>query len=379
VSAAENRRGLVHWAITHPVGSSIIAVAIVIVGISMINRLAVDLLPRIIYPQVAAMVSNPGVDPEVMEQTVTKVLERRLATTENAILISSSSSEGSSFVDVHFAYGTDVDLALRDASTKLDQARGSLPEEADPPTIRKSDPSQLPVLQFAVSSKTRDEGWLKRWCEDQLSRQLLTVEGVASVDVAGGLDREIQVWIDPDRLRSYRLTVSDVLTQVREENQDVAAGRLKSASRDVVSKTKGKFRGVEDIRSVRLRLPSGGDIALSDIAEVRDTHQDDRIYARLDGRPAVQVAITKQPDANTVQVVDACNRVLERLHRDGFFPPDVTTQVTQDQAFFVRASVSGVGEAAVVGGGLAMLVVFLFLRSVRRTLIIGTAIPISIL
>ncbi len=379
MSAAENRRGLVHWAITHPVGSSIIAVAIVIVGISMINRLAVDLLPRIIYPQVAAMVSNPGVDPEVMEQTVTKVLERRLATTENAILISSSSSEGSSFVDVHFAYGTDVDLALRDASTKLDQARGSLPEEADPPTIRKSDPSQLPVLQFAVSSKTRDEGWLKRWCEDQLSRQLLTVEGVASVDVAGGLDREIQVWIDPDRLRSYRLTVSDVLTQVREENQDVAAGRLKSASRDVVSKTKGKFRGVEDIRSVRLRLPSGGDIALSDIAEVRDTHQDDRIYARLDGRPAVQVAITKQPDANTVQVVDACNRVLERLHRDGFFPPDVTTQVTQDQAFFVRASVSGVGEAAVVGGGLAMLVVFLFLRSVRRTLIIGTAIPISIL
>ncbi|MGV8040791.1 MAG: efflux RND transporter permease subunit [Thermoanaerobaculaceae bacterium] len=379
MSTPDERRGLVHWAITHPVGASIIAVAIVIVGISMVNRLAVDLLPRIIYPQVAARVSNPGVDPEVMEQTITKVLERRLATTENAILISSSSSEGDSDVDVHFAYGTDVDLALRDASTKLDQARGALPEEADPPTIRKSDPSQMPVLQFAVSSGTRDEGWLKRWCEDQLSRQLLTVEGVASVDVAGGLDREIQVWIDPDRLRSYRLTVSDVLTQVREENQDVAAGRLKSASRDVVSKTKGKFRGVEDIRSVRLRLPSGGDIALSDIAEVRDTHRDDRIYARLDGHPAVQVAITKQPDANTVQVVDACNRVLERLHRDGFFPPDVTTQVTQDQAFFVRASVSGVGEAALIGGGLAMLVVFLFLRSVRRTLIIGTAIPISIL
>lgn len=379
MSTPRERRGLVHWAIMHPVGSSIIAVAIVIVGLSMTSRLAVDLLPRIIYPQVAARVSNPGVDPEVMEQTITKVLERRLATTENAILITSSSSEGDSDVDVHFAYGTDVDLALRDASTKLDQARGALPEEADPPTIRKSDPSQLPVLQFAVSSGTRDEGWLKRWCEDQLSRQVLTVQGVASVDVAGGLDREIQVWLDPDRLRSYRLTVSDVLTLIREENQDVAAGRLKSASRDVVSKTKGKFRDVADIRAMRLRQPGGGDIALSDIAHVRDTHRDDRIYARLDGHPAVQVAITKQPDANTVQVVDACNRVLARLHRDGFFPPDVTTQVTQDQAFFVRASVSGVGEAAVLGGGLAMLVVFLFLRSVRRTLIIGTAIPISIL
>ncbi|HPC84017.1 MAG TPA: efflux RND transporter permease subunit [Thermoanaerobaculaceae bacterium] len=379
MSAPSERRGIVHWAIIHPVGASVISFAVVIIGVSMVNRLAVDLLPRIIYPQVAARVSNPGVDPEVMEQTITKVLERRLATTENAILITSSSSEGASDVDVHFAYGTDVDLALRDASTKLDQARGALPEEADPPTIRKSDPSQIPVLQFAVSSQTRDEGWLKRWCEDQLSRQLLTVKGVASVDVAGGLDREIQVWIDPDRLRSYRLTVSDVLTQIREENQDVAAGRLKSASRDVVSKTMGKFRGVGDIRAVRLRLPGGGDIALSDIAEVRDTHRDDRVYARLDGHPAVQVAITKQPDANTVQVVDACNQVLERLHRDGFFPPDVNTQITQDQAFFVRASVSGVGQAALIGGGLAMLVVFLFLRSLRRTLIVGTAIPISIL
>lgn len=379
MSAPDSRRGIVHWAITHPVGSSIIAFAIVVLGVSMVNKLAVDLLPRIVYPQVSANVSNPGVDPEVMEQTVAKILERRLATTENAILVTSSSSEGRTSVQVHFSYGTDVDLALRDASTKLDQARGALPEEADPPVIYKFDPSQMPVLQFAVSSATRDEGWLKLWSEDQLAKQLLTVQGVASVDVAGGIDREIQVWVDPERLRSYRLTVSDVLNRIREENQDVAAGRLQSPSRDVVSKTKGKFSSVADIRAVRLPLPGGGDISLGDIAEVRDTHRDDRIYARLDGHPAVQVAITKQPDANTVQVVDACNRVLDRLHRDGFFPPDVTTQVTQDQAFFVRAAVSGVGTAAVLGGGLAMLVVFLFLRSFRRTLVIGTAIPISIL
>lgn len=366
------RRGLVHWSITRPVGTSIVALAICIVGVSMVGRLAVDLLPRIVYPQIGAGVRNPGVDPEVMEQTVTKLLERRLATTENAILITSESSEGDTDVDIHFSYGTDVDIALRDASTKLDQARGALPEEADPPTIGKRDPSQIPVLNFAVSSPTRDEGWLKRWSEDQLARQLLTVEGVASVDVAGGLDREIQVRLDPERLRSYRLTVSEVLTRVREENQDIAAGRLQSTSRDVVSKTKGKFRSPADIAAVRLPLPG-------DVAEVSDTHVDDRVFARLDGRPAVQVAISKQPDSNTVQVVDGCNRVLERLKRDGFFPPDVTTQVTQDQAFFVRASVSGVGQAAALGGGLAMLVVFLFLRSVRRTLIIGTAIPISIL
>jgi len=378
VSAGE-RRGLVHWAITHPVGTSIISLAIVVVGGSMVGRLAVDLLPRIVYPQVRASVSNPGVDPEVMEQTVAKVLEPRLATTENATLVESTSSEGDTDVELHFEYGTDVDLALRDASTKLDQARGSLPEEADPPVIFKFDPSQIPVLQLAVSSLSRDQAWLKQWCEDRLAPQLLTVSGVASVGVAGGLDREIQVVVDPDRLRSYRLTVSELLDRLRAENQDVAAGRLRSAGREVLSKTVGRFQTVDDVRAVRVPLPGGGDIPLSDVATVVDTFSDDRVTTHFDERPAVQLAISKQPDANTVRVVEGCQEVLERLERDGFFPPDVDSSTIQDQAFYVRSAVSGVATAAMVGGGLAMLVVFLFLRSWRRTLIVGTAIPIALL
>ena len=240
-----DRRGLVHWAITHPVGTVVVSTAICVIGASMVERLAVDLLPRIIYPQVRVRVSNPEVDPEVMEQTVAKVLEPRLATTEDAILITSSSTEGRTGVDLHFAYGTDVDVALRDASTKLDQARSAFPEEADPPVIFKFDPSQIPVLQLAISSPSRDQAWLKVWCEDQLAKQLLTVSGVASVDVAGGLDREIQVVLDPERLRSYGLTVSEVLSRLREENQDISAGRLRSPGRELLSKTKGKFTGVD--------------------------------------------------------------------------------------------------------------------------------------
>jgi len=381
VRAGRDPRGasIVDWSISRPIGTSIIALAICVVGVAMTGRLAVDLLPKIIYPQVRAVVSNPGVDPEVMEQTVAKVLEPRLATTEDAILIGSSASEGRVDVDIHFAYGTDVDLALRDASTKLDQARATLPEEADAPLIFKFDPSQIPVLQFAVSSPTRDEVWLKRWAEDSLARQLLTVEGVASVDVAGGLDREIQVVVDPERLRSYGLTVSELLTRIREENQDISAGRLQSPHREVLSKTKGKFRSVEDVARVRVPLAQGRDVSLTDVARVVDTHADDRVWARLNGRPAIQVAVAKQPDANTVNVVDGVNRVLARLQREGYFPPDVVTETVEDQAFFVRAAVSGVGEAALVGGLLAMVVVFLFLRSWRRTLVIGTSIPIAIL
>ncbi|KDA52940.1 MAG: efflux RND transporter permease subunit [Acidobacteriota bacterium] len=376
---AQERRGLVHWAITHPVGTITISLGICVVGLALGTNLAVDLLPKIIYPQVRASVTYPGVDPEVMEQTVTKPLETRLATTENAILITSESSEGRSGVDLHFSYGTNVDFALRDASTKLDQARGALPRDVDPPVIFKFDPSQIPVLQFAVSSPTRDEAWLKRWCEDALAKQLLTVEGVASVDVAGGLDREIQVVVDPERLRSYGLTVSELLSRIQEENVDISGGRVSSATREVLTKTKGKFRSVADIERVRIPLRSGGEVALTDIARVLDTHRDNRVYVRLNGKPAVQVAISKQPDANTVAVVDGCNRVLARLHAEGFFPPDVTSQVVEDQAFYVRAAVSGVGNAALVGGALAMVVVFLFLRSLRRTVIIGLAIPLSIL
>lgn len=373
------RRGLVHWAITHPVGTITISLGICVVGLALGTNLAVDLLPKIIYPQVRASVTYPGVDPEVIEQTVTKPLETRLATTENAILITSESSEGRSGVDVHFSYGTNVDFALRDASTKLDQARGALPRDVDPPVIFKFDPSQIPVLQFAVSSPTRDEAWLKRWCEDALAKQLLTVEGVASVDVAGGLDREIQVVVDPERLRSYGLTVSELLSRIQEENVDISGGRVSSATREVLTKTKGKFRSVADIERIRIPLRSGGEVALTDIARVLDTYRDNRVYVRLNGKPAVQVAISKQPDANTVAVVDGCNRVLARLRAEGFFPPDVTSQVVEDQAFYVRAAVSGVGNAALLGGALAMMVVFLFLRSLRRTVIIGLAIPLSIL
>jgi multidrug efflux pump subunit AcrB len=147
----------------------------------------------------------------------------------------------------------------------------------------------------------------------------------------------------------------------------------------VLSKTRGKLASADDLRLVRLPLAGGGDVALEEVARIEDGFRDDRIYSRMDGVAAVQVAITKQPDANTVQVVDGCQRVLERLHAQGFFPADVGTQTIQDQAFYVRAAVSGVATAALIGGGLAMVVVLLFLSSWRRTLIIGSSIPIALL
>jgi multidrug efflux pump subunit AcrB len=231
----------------------------------------------------------------------------------------------------------------------------------------------------AFSSPTRDLISLRDWVEYRLRPQLLTIEGVASVDISGGLVREVQVVLDQERLRSYGLTVSQVIEAVRAANQDVAAGRVASAEREVVGKTAGKFRDVEDVRAVLLNVPGGGRIPLSEVAAVHDTHREQRIWARLDGVPAVRLSVRKQPNANTVRVADQVDTRLETLRDSRFIPGDIHYQTIENQAHFIRASVASVRNAAMAGGLLAMFMVFLFLGSLRKTFVIGLAIPIAIL
>jgi hydrophobe/amphiphile efflux-1 (HAE1) family protein len=287
--------------------------------------------------------------------------------------------EGRVGIDLHFRYGTNIDFALQDASTNLDRARSQIPEEADPPTIGKSDPSQAAVYEIAFSSPQRDLISLRHWIEDRLRPQLLTVEGVGSVDVSGGLVREVQVVLDQERLRSYGISVSEVIAALRAANQDVAAGRIGSSEHELIGKTMGKFQSVNDIRAVLLTVGGGRRIPLSDVASIADTHQEQRLWARLDGVPAVKVSIRKQPDANTVAVADGVDAKISSLAGTSFIPRDLEYSVIQNQAGFIRNSLNAVRDAALLGGLLAMVVVLLFLGSLRKTLIIGVAIPLAIL
>jgi hydrophobe/amphiphile efflux-1 (HAE1) family protein len=372
-------RGLSSWSIRRPIGTVMLISVVIVLGGMLASRLPLDLLPRIIYPQVRANVNNPGVEPQVLEETVAKPLERALAVTENLTRMETEVDEGRVAVNLYFRYGTDVDFALQDASKNLDRARGSLPIEADPPTIFKFDPSQIPVFEVAFSSDGRDLVSLRNWVEDRLRPQLLTLEGVASVDISGGLVREVQVLLDQDRLRLYGITVSQVIDALRQANQDVAAGRIATEETELLGKTAGKFRSVDDIRAVPLLVGGGRHIPLSEVASVRDTHQDQRLWARLDGVPSVKLSLRKQPDANTVVVADAAERRLEQLESSRFIPGDVRYQVIQNQANFIRNSVASVRNAALLGSVLAMLVVLIFLKSLRKTLIIGLAIPFAVL
>ena len=376
---SRRRRGLPSLTIGRPIGTLMATSVVLVLGFFFLARLPLDLLPSIVYPQVRVNVNNRGVEPEVLEETVAKPLEAALATTEDLARIETEVQEGRVGLNLHFNYGTNIDFALQDAAKNLERARGSLPEEADPPTIFKFDPSQIPIYEVAFSSPTRDLISLRDWVEYRLRPQLLTIEGVASVDVSGGLIREVQVVLDQERLRSYGLTVSQVIEAIRAANQDVAAGRVASATREVVGKTAGKFRNVEEIRSLVLPVAGGGRVPLSEIAVVRDTNQEQRMWVRLDGVPAVKMSIRKQPDANTVAVADEVNARLEQLESSGFLPGDIHHEVTQNQADFIRGSVNSVRNAALSGAFLAMMVVLLFLGSLRKTFVIGMAIPIAVL
>lgn len=372
--------GLASLSIRRPIGVLAAASVIVVVGLFYLGQLSLDLLPQIIYPQIRARMDYPGVAPEVMEEQVAKVLETSLATTENVTELETEVSEGQADVSLHFDYGTNVDFALQDASKNLDRARSRLPVEADPPAIFKFDPSQMPVYEVGFSSPTRDPVALRNWVDQRLQPQLLTVKGVAAVDVSGGLVREIRVTLDQERLRSYGLALSDVLARIRAENQDVAVGNITSPTFEIVGKTNGKFSSVDDIRNVLLTVPGSRQrIPLSEIADVTDTHQEQRLWARLDGVPAVKVSVRKQPDANTVTVADGVARRLKQLQGSRFLPPDIRYEVVADQSFFIRNAVRGVLSAALMGAVLAMLVVLLFLGSLRKTFVIGLSIPLAVL
>jgi multidrug efflux pump subunit AcrB len=367
------------WSVYHPIGVIMIALSVVVLGLFSLSRLGIDLLPHLIYPEIRVRVIDPGVPAIVMENQVTRQLEEQLAITEDAISIQSMTSEGRSEVDLAFPYGKDIDIALRDASTRLDRAKRFLPDTIDPPTIYKRDPSQIPVLILVVSSPLRDPVELRTWVDKQLSKWFITLPGVAAAEVGGGLVREIQVLPDQQRLVAFGLSLADIVKALQQANVEQASGRLYMPTQEISTRVAGRWQKVEDIAAVR--LAAGGEdkvVYLSEVAQVIDTHQDERIRVRFNGVPGINLSIQKQPQANTVEVVDQVLQRIAWLRTQHILPADVQIDIVDDQASYVRQALKNATNSALLGALLAMLVVYLFLGHLRHTLIIGTAIPLAI-
>jgi hydrophobe/amphiphile efflux-1 (HAE1) family protein len=353
---------------------------VIVLGFFFLDRLPVDLLPEINYPQIRVTVNYPGTAPEVMEEQITRVLETSLAATENLISLESRASEGRTNVNLIFEYGTNIDLALQDASRNLELARTRMPSDIEPPRIYKFDPAQDPIYVAGFTSTIRTPIEVRDWLENNLVPQLLSVHGVGGVEVAGGMVREIQVIADQDRLTYYSLTMTDLVDALASENRDIAAGQVTSSTFDVMAKTDARFRSVEDIELVMIQLPGNNSrIPLSEVAAIRDTHREQRMFVRLNGSAAAQLSVSKLPGANTVQIVDNVTSTLHRLEQTGFIPPDIEYQSTRDSSYFIRSSIRAVSTAAILGSVLAMLIVMLFLGSLRKSFVIGLSIPIAIM
>ena len=371
--------GLAAWAIRHPIGVSMIAAAAVVLGAFALERLSVDLLPELIYPEIRVRILDPGVPASVMEDQVTRKLEEQLAITEDVTSIQSVTSEGVVSVDLSFSYGTDIDTALRDASTRLDRARRSLPDSIQPPIVFKRDPSQIPVAEFVISSTTLGSAELRDWVEYEFSPQFLNLPGVAAIEPGGGTLREILIEPDQQRLAAVGLSVDQLIEALQRNNQELPAGRLTMSALEMGSRTAARVESIDELRSLPIRLGNGDTVPLEQLARVRDGQTDERIKVRLNGIPGVKVAVQKQPNANTIEVVDAVHQRMAELERQGMIIDGVTISKQSDQAVFVRNSLNNAALAALSGTLLAMLVVYLFLGDIRRTLIVGSAIPLAVM
>lgn len=372
-------KGLSRIAIDRPLGTAAVTAVILVIGLFASGRIAVNLLPEVVYPLIRVSVSYPGVAPTVIEEQVTRVLERQLASTENLVLLRGEAREGRADLDLVFNYGVNLDNALQDASRLLERARAQLPPDVEPPRLRKWDPGSSAVLQTGFSSSARSPRDVRDWVENVLAPQLQSIPGVSTIETVGGQLREMEVVLDPQRLAGYGLSLRDVAERLARENRNIAAGTITAPGLDLLARTDGRFGSAGHVAQVLIPLPDGSSVRLADIAEVRDGFQEQRVFVRLDGTPATRLSIFKQPDANTVQVVDAVNRRLRELASSGFVPADIQWRATRDESFFVRGSVRAVAQAALLGGTLALLIVLAFLGSFRKGLVVGLAIPIAVI
>lgn len=368
---------VVSFATRRPVTVFIFALAAVVFGGVAFRDLAVDLLPDITYPSLTVQTGYEGAAPVEMETLITRPVEDAVGVVNGVNRVISSSRADISEVTLEFSWGTNMDFASLDVRERLDQVR--LPIAADRPVLLRYDPSLDPILRMGLSGGGDDLIALRLLAEEDLKRKLERLEGVAAVVVSGGLEEEIQVEIDERRLTSLGLTMNQVMNRLAQENVNLTGGRLRDGQTDYLVRTINELLRPEEMREIVIDRSQGAIVRLEDVARVYQGAREREVITRIDGNEAVEIAVYKEGGTNTVTVASA---VLERV--EGLveeikqIDPQLDLSVLTDQSRYIRDSVSAVIETALIGGSLAIVVLFLFLRSAPKTLIIGISIPVSV-
>lgn len=367
---------LASFSIKRPVTMLMMILVVIVLGFVSLTRLSIDLLPNFSFPIAVVVTEYKDAGPQEVENVVTKPLEQIIATVKNVKSISSISNEGYSTIIVEFNWGTNMDFASLDLREKIDMVKAYLPTEVKNPQIYKFDPSMLPVMEVAVYGM-EDVSQLKKYAEDEIKPKLLRAEGVASVDIVGGTEREIQIKVDPSKLVFYGITMDNIAKALQLENLNFSGGSIAYGQKDYLVRILAEFNSVSEIENLPVQLPSGITIPLKDIAKVEDTHKDITTISKYNGQPSITLIIQKQSDYNTVRVAERVLKELELIKR--YAGKDVHFVPIFDQSEFIKKSINRVVDNAISGALLAILIIYLFLGNLRSTLIIGISIPISII
>ncbi len=379
-------RRLIEIATERRVTIVMFTIAIVLFGMVSLSRLKVNLLPDISYPTVTVRTELTGAAPVEIENLLTKPIEEAVGVIRNVRQVRSVSRSGQSDVTLEFVWGTDMDIAGVDVREKIDVLE--LPLEASRPLLLRFDPSSEPVMRLGLLQKANDDEtadtesdanlkMLRRLAEDRIKNDLEAEEGTAAVKVSGGLEDEVQIRVDQQKLSQLGISIEQIAQRIRAENVNLSGGRLEEGSQRYLVRTINEFQTVEEFASAIIANVSGRPIYLRDVATVVRGYKDREAITRVNGRESVELAVYKEGDANTVQVANRVARRLDALRED--FPDNRELVVIYDQSKFISAAIQQVTSAAVFGGLLAIMVLFGFLRDARATTIIAVSIPVSVI
>jgi HAE1 family hydrophobic/amphiphilic exporter-1 len=344
-------------------------------GLYGLSQLRIDMFPDITFPMVTVVATYEGASPEDVETVVTRPLEEAVATVENVEHVTSQSKDGASVVGVELAWGTDVDKAEREIRKNIDLIANFLPPDLDRPLVFSFDPSMQPILLLAVSGPF-SQAELRHMCEHMIEPRLERIEGVAQVNTAGGLSREIQVRLIPERMQNYGISTDAVVAALRLNNLRIPGGELNEQGREFQVQNMGQFERVDEIRELVVGVKGQVPVKLRAVAEVVDSFKEPKRVIRHNGRPGLLLIVRKQTGANSVE---ACNNVEKALDEViGSLPPGIVIRPIFNQSDFIEQSIGNLSNTALMAFGLAFLVLLMFLWNFRASLTVATAIPISV-
>ncbi|HMF56066.1 MAG TPA: efflux RND transporter permease subunit [Pyrinomonadaceae bacterium] len=362
--------------VRRPVFATMIIMALTVVGVFSFSTLGVDLFPKIDLPTITVTVVNPGASPQEIETEITDRVEEAVNTISGIDELRSTSVEGVSQVFITFLLEKNADIAAQEVRDHVGLIVNDLPETAEAPIVQKLDTDAAPVLRIALSAP-RSLREVTDVADNQIKKRIESINGVGQVQIVGGREREIEIWVDPDKMRAYNVTVAEIANAVRLQNMEVPGGRVDEGQRELTVRTMGRIANPAEFNNLVVANRGTYSVRLSDVGYAEDSAEEQRTEARLNGQPAVTLVVSKQSGQNTVAVADEVKKQLQEIVPT--LPQGFRAEVVGDQSIFIKAALHAIETHLIEGGLLAAIVVFIFLWSVRSTFIAAIAIPTSII